>query len=176
MPRGAGRPPKLEVVKATQGNPGKRPLTKKKELTDKALGYAPQGTPEPERVIWNRVKRQCPWLKAADAMLVKDFCELWILKDTARRRLMQLMLNSVRLTRIETDVEDPERRMALVAAAAEDDKMIGQLQRTQSAASNQCRAIMVELGMTPLSREELERLLGTKGKPESKASKYLGTG
>ena len=76
MPRGAGRPPKLTVVKKTTGNPGKRPLTEAKPLSEKALGYAPQGTPEPERVIWNRVKRQCPWLKAADAMLVKELLSL----------------------------------------------------------------------------------------------------
>lgn len=173
MPRGAGRPPKLSIVKKTQGNPGKRPLNETEKLTTKKLGYAPQGTPEPERKIWNKVKGQCPWLTAADAMLVQDFCELWILKETARRRLMQLMLNSVRLTRVQ--LADPDRQDAVIAASAEDDKMIGQLQRTQNAASVQCRHIMVELGMTPLAREDLAKLLGNE-QPQGKAGKYLGTG
>jgi len=129
-----GPKPKPNVIKLADGNPGRRPLGPEDPCVD-PLGLAPQGMQQSERDVWNIVRRECPWLKRADRLLVQDFCRVWVIKRGAETRLIALMI------------------------ASTDHQMISALERTAVRFGERSTKIMGELGLTPTTRATLSALL-----------------
>ncbi len=86
-----GRKPKPRELRVIDGNPGRRPLPLPDPSTE-PLGRAPQGLSEVERATWARVRRECPWLRKADRMLVETYCRAWFQMVVADRRLVRTVL------------------------------------------------------------------------------------
>lgn len=164
-----GRKPTPNLVKLMDNNPGKRPIPEVFELSTEPLGLAPDGTPDPERDIWNTIRRECPWLRRADRLLVQDFCRSWILKRAAEVRLTQLLQHSVRLTGVQLD---PDEHAVPIALSEGDDKMLNTLNRMVSTYRHACQTIMSEIGLTPTSRTSLAAILD-RGETEGQGRGFL---
>ena len=65
-----GRKPKPRELRLVEGNPGKRPLPPP-DPSQHPLGRVPPGLSEQHRKLWNRVKRELPWLKRGDRLVVE---------------------------------------------------------------------------------------------------------
>ena len=80
-------PAKPRALRLLEGNPGRRPLPPPDPSTA-PLGFPPPRFAGVRRLAWLRVKRECPWLRRGDRMLVETFCRSWVLMVTADDKLL----------------------------------------------------------------------------------------
>ena len=145
-----GRKPKPAELRIVEGNPGRRPLPVK-DPSEQPLGTAPSELHEIERAAWRRVRRECPWLKRADRMLVEMFCRSWMQMVTADRRLVDA---------VNSGGDESEMRP---------------LQRMLEQARTACLRMMAEMGATASSRARVKGF-GDGDRREDPAERYFGRG
>ena len=141
-----GRKPKPRELRVVEGNPGKRPLPPP-DPSAEPLGNAPRNLSEVERATWARVRRDCPWLRRADRMLVETYCRSWFQMVVADRRLMRAVL------------------------ADRDPSTIAALQKMLDRARDACLRMMAEMGATATSRARVQG--GQRMAQDDPASKYF---
>lgn len=145
------KPAELIEITGDRSNHHGKEKQPKPDIDQRPLGHAPKGSSDAFRRVWNRVKRECPWLKKADSMVVTAFCNSWIEMDTAHKYLM-------------AQIGTP--------SGAVNPRVLKGFQTTLDHARAACVTLMEQIGATPTSRRRIREY--GKEKSKSPSDRFLG--
>lgn len=152
----AGRPPKPTKLKMLEGNPGKRPLRKEVQFSDRVMPKCPTFVKGEARREWRRVSSElyaAGLLESCDRGALAAYCTSWARWVDAEKQLVDADL----VCETDKGYQYPHPMLAIAKSAKEE-----------------MRRFMTEFGMTPASRSKVTANKPTEEDPfEAWAKKKL---